>query len=209
MNKDRTKQLILIGAGGHAKVVLETLSEADTVELYFLDADPEKKEKSIFGVPVLGFDDLLPELTDARFLVTLGHPLSRRRDLFYRATECGLKQCIRIHHSATVSRKASWIGGGTVILPRTVINPDAIIGLNCIINTGAIVEHDCKVGDHSHIAPGAILCGGVTIGEEVLVGAGAVVLPGAVVPDGFIVPAGSVWASPKGGMSTGCREILC
>jgi len=188
---------VLIGAGGHGKVVLDCLRTGH----YFLDRDwviidpGLESGHDFFGVNVIGGEERvwLPQLAGGYFIIGLGQPLARRRELFEAAVAAGVKPHRAIKHpSAIISAHAS-VGGGSFVGPNAVVNCGTKVGQNVIVNTGAIVEHDCLVGDHSHVAPGAVLCGGVTLLEEVLVGANAVVLPGTIVPRGATVPAGSRW----------------
>ena len=189
--------VIIIGAGGHAKVVLEVLLlEGRHAPAGFLEADQERWGERLMGVPVLGGDELLPEMKERgifRFLVGLGGvgDLKPRAALYAAALEAGLKPVRAVHPRAVVSKEAR-IGPGTAILAGAVVNPGAFLGGNVIVNTGALVEHDCLIEDHAHIATGAILCGGVRVGPGAHVGAGAVVRQGLEIGAGALVGAGAV-----------------
>jgi len=155
-----------------------------------------KTPPEMFGVNVIAGDDRiwLPQLAGGYFIIGVGYPLRKRKELFDAAVAAGVKPHIAIKHPSAVISAHAQVGEGTVVLANAVINISARVGRNVIINTGAIVEHDSVVGDHSHIAPGAVLCGGVTIGEGVMVGANATILPCVQVPDWTTIKAGSLEA---------------
>ena len=187
------EQIVIFGAGGHAKVVVDAIELEGRYEIAFLaDADTALAGKMLLGYPVRsekdGFDALVQGVAHA--FVAIGHNATRRR-IGGAAMERGLVLARIVHPAATVARSAS-LGAGTLVMPGSVINADAQIGTNVIVNTGAIIEHDCRVGDDAHIAPRATLCGGVRIGAGTLVGAGAVVLPGVNVGEGATVAAGAL-----------------
>lgn len=179
-------KLILWGAGGHGKVVLDVARGSGVYEeIAFMDDDPAVG-REFAGCPVfLGIPKGYEE-----FLVSIG--VNRTRAACYsKVLNVGLRPATLIDPSAVISASAK-IGCGTVVMPRVVVNADAVIGENCILNTGAIVEHDCKIGDHSHISPGAVLGGGVKVGRFAHLGIGVNVLPGAVIGEGAVVGAGAV-----------------
>ena len=185
------KQLLLWGAGGHAKVVLDCAVAARAFQdIAFIDDAPIGE---FCGHPVLGTRALLAAVLRqgySEILVSIGDN-SIRAACFALALEHGLAGAIIIHPSATVSPSAS-IAAGTVIMPGAIVNAGARIGRNCIVNTAAIIEHDCIIGDHVHISPGVALGGGVRIGAMAHLGLGAIALPGAAIGERAIVGAGSV-----------------
>ena len=177
--------ITLIGGGGHAKVVLDAMREADMPALGFVD---DRSGCALSGVlDHLGAIESLGE--DARVFLTIGDVSTRRGVL-------GMLGAARfagpvIHPGAIVSPSAS-IGEGAFVGPGAIINSDARIGAQAIINSGAIVEHDCRVGVNTHIAPGCVLGGGVEVGDHTLVGLGARVLPGVTIGSGCVIGAGAV-----------------
>lgn len=184
--------MIILGAGGHAGVVIDALRSKGIVTAGALD----NRAGTVNGVPVIGDDDYLtgPEdLANGLGNKATRHNsgLGRRHALYRKFRDMGCKFPSIVHASAIVSEEAN-VGSGAQILAGAVVQTGARIGKNVIVNTRAVVEHDCSVGDHCHIAPGAILCGGVTIGIEVHVGAGAVVLQGLKIGAGAIVAAGAI-----------------
>jgi sugar O-acyltransferase (sialic acid O-acetyltransferase NeuD family) len=186
------KRLVIIGAGGHGKVVVDTaLSIAAYNEVVFVDARfPELSEH--FGFPVVGDDSAIESLVDedTDFVVAIGND-AIRAGKYTLLKANGARMPSYVHPSAILSSTVT-IGAGTVVFPRAVINASAVIGDNVIINTGAIVEHDCVVASHSHVGPGVILTGGCVVGEKTMLGAGCIVCPGVEIADGARVGAGAV-----------------
>ena len=188
---------IILGGGGHARVILESLqSRGDADGMGILDKDSSLWGKQILGVPVVGGDELLADLAHqgvTRFLVGLGGVGNNqpRKRLFDFGIKQGLMPINVFHPSAVCSPSAS-LGSGSVMLPASVVNSQAVIGVNVIINTGAIVEHDCAIGDHVHIATGSRLCSTVHVGDDAHIGAGATVRQGVKIGAGALVGMGSV-----------------
>ena len=188
---------MILGGGGHARVVLDSLLLAGiAVPRAILDANRSLWGTEIMGVPVRGADDLLPVLLEegiTAFIVGLGGAGDNgpRRRLFEHAVSLGLTAVTVVHPSAIAS---AWcrVGPGCVLCPLAVVNAQASLGRNVIVNSGAIVEHDCEVGDHVHVATGARLAGGVSVGPGAHIGAGAVVREGAAIGEDAIVGAGAV-----------------
>lgn len=187
----------ILGGGGHASVLIDSFRCASVeMELVVLDADHDKWGKDILGVPILGGDDLIPELVSegaSHFIVGLGSvkECSARKRLFELGLSHGLRPMTVIHPSAIVSRW-SCIGDGSMFFPGCIVNAGATIGDNVIINSGAVVEHDCIVMNHAHIATGARLASTVHVGTGAHVGAGATLLQGVIVGERSVIGAGAV-----------------
>lgn len=184
--------MIILGAGGHAGVVIDALRTSGVVPLGCLDS----KAGVVNGVSVLGGDDYLTgptELANGLGNKATRHSsgLAKRAGLWRKFRDVGCSFPPVIHATAIVSEGAT-VSDGAQILAGAIIQTGAWIGKNAIINTRATIEHDCTVGDHSHIAPGAILCGGVVLGEEVHIGAGAIILQGVSIKEGAIIAAGAI-----------------
>ena len=178
----------LIGAGGHAKVVLDALLEGGTY-LSGLQVRADAAAPDLLDLPV-GTPSVAPSLAGLSFHVAIGAADVRRR-LYAEAEAAGGTALTVIHPAATVSRFAG-LAGGAFIAAAAVVGPRAVIGRGVIVNHGAVVDHDCVVGDFSHIAPNAGLGGGVTVGARCLIGAGATVLPGLAIGDDVTIGAGAV-----------------
>jgi sugar O-acyltransferase (sialic acid O-acetyltransferase NeuD family) len=200
-------KLIIWGAGGHGKVVLDVARAARTsVEIVFVDdscSAPGARFSDCELLPPSGGIELLKTRGHSFFIVAVGDNRVREQR-FKEGINRKLVPVSLIHPSAIISA-AAFIGDGTVILPRVVVNAGAVIGRNCILNTGAIIEHDCHIGDHVHLAPATTLGGGVTVEPYALVGLGAIALPGTLIKEGATVGAGAVVVDsvPPGAVAVG------
>jgi len=190
-------RVVGLGAGGHARVVMEVLSsKSEMVIVGLLDANPELQGQWLGGAPVLGSDEQLPLLRSqgvTHFFVGVGSTanLLPRRRLYEMALAQGLRPVTALHSMAWVSPSAT-IGAGGTILAAAIVSAGSIVEDNVIINSGAIVEHDCVIAGHVHIATGAILAGGVAVGSLTHIGAGAVVRQGIRIGSGVVVGVGAV-----------------
>jgi sugar O-acyltransferase (sialic acid O-acetyltransferase NeuD family) len=188
---DRSRELVLWGASGHGKVVLDVgRSQGSFDSIVFIDDRYKELGPSFLLCPVLGGLEALPSVRGCSFLVSIGDNAQRAR-CYAAAVSQQLAPATLIHRTATIAPSAV-IGGGTVVMPGAIVNACARIGDNCIVNTGTIIEHDCVIGDHVHLSPGVLLGGAVTVGNSAHVGMGAVVLPGVHIGESAVVGAGSV-----------------
>lgn len=183
-------RLVVIGAGGHAKVVLATALEAGMEVVALLDDDSEKWGSNLLGVPIWGpvvaFRTFL-ERAD-KFILAIGDNRTRKK---MSTLMEGVDWATLIHPRAYVHSSAQ-LGEGTVVFAGAVVQPEAKIGRHAIVNTGVVVEHDCRVGDWTHLASGGRLAGGVEVKDGAFLGAGVVVLPGRCVGQWSVVGAGAV-----------------
>ena len=190
-----TRPLIIIGAGGHAAVVLDTARSAGMPVLGLADADPARRGTLVLGIPVIGDDaDVLKhDPADVLLIIGIGSTDStdRRRATYAAFRDKGYAFATVVHPTATVAAEIE-LGAGTVVMAGAIIQPRVHVGDNVIINTGARVDHDSKIGAHAHIAPGAVLSGNVTVGEGAHVGVGATVLQGVGIGAQAICAAGAV-----------------
>lgn len=190
-------KIVGIGAGGHAKVVIEILRSASQHEIVGLvDKAGEHGNRSVLGVPVLGDDSVLSELRAqgiAGAFIGMGSiaDTRARRELYQQTVALGFTVVPAIHARAYVSPSAR-IGDGITLMAGAMVGADACLGENVIVNSGAVVEHDCVIGDHVHIAPGALLSGGARVDEGAHVGIGAVVLQQRRIGAEAVVGAGAV-----------------
>lgn len=183
--------LVIWGAGGHGKVVLDVARSTRCFErIVFLDDDSGRVGLTFCDCPVIGGPQELCRLSGTAFVVAVGDNRTRAR-CFSRALDHGLLPATLVHPTAVVSSSAE-IGAGTVVMPGVIVNAGAAIGENCIANSGAIVEHDCSIGAHVHLSPRVVLGGGVVVEQLAHVGIGAIILPGTIVGEESIVGAGAV-----------------
>jgi UDP-perosamine 4-acetyltransferase len=190
-------RVIGLGAGGHAKVVIDILQLAGGCELVgLLDSNPSLWHTSLLGVPVLGGDDLLSEVyaQGATYafigLGSIGDTKPRRR-LYEKARQHGFQIINAIHPQSIVARSAQ-LGDGVTVMAGCILNADARLGENVVINTGSVIEHDCRIGDHAFIGPGVRLGGTVEVGSGAHLGLGAIVRQNIHIGENAIVGAGAV-----------------
>ena len=168
--------LLILGAGGHAKVVAETaLASGVASRIAFLDDHPSH---SVLGWPVIGpLDQALQPSIQEQFpaaLVAIGHSATRLRWLT-KLQSAGYQLPALIHPSAWVSPSAH-IGSGSVVLAQTAVQSQGAIGTGVILNTGCSVDHDAQLSSCVHVCPGARLAGGVTVGARSWIGINASVI---------------------------------
>lgn len=190
-----SKEVVIIGAGGHAKVIADIIQKSGDIVYGFLD-DKLKEGTNICNrqeLKVIG--DFNKRFTlpvthkNLEFIVAIGD--NNRRKEIVKNNVPNIKYYTAIHPSANIGIDVT-IGEGTVIMANATINSSAFIGKHCIINTGAIVEHDNVLEDYVHVSPNATLCGTVKIGEATHIGAGATVKNNTNVVGNSIIGAGAV-----------------
>lgn len=181
-----SEQVIVIGGGGHAKVVIDCIQSAGDIVEGILDDNLPIGEK-VIGISVLGKTEDYVRYTENKFVIAIGNNEARHRI----ADTLPVNWYTAIHPRAAVSRYAN-IGYGSVVMANAVVNAGAFVGAHCIINTGAIVEHDNRLFDYVHISPGVSLGGTVTVGEGTHVGIGAAVKNNIEICGGCTIGAGAV-----------------
>lgn len=181
---------IIVGAGGHGRVLADALRLEGRAVAGFVDPDSAQTSA---GPPILGDDDALKDWPDCGLVNGIGGPLGAdlRRRVQSRLEGEGRRFSGVRHPSAIVAASAR-LDPTVQLLARSVVQPGATLAAGVIVNTGAIVEHDCVVGAFTHCAPGSILCGGVTVGAGCHIGAGAVIREGVRLADRIVVGAGAV-----------------
>jgi sugar O-acyltransferase (sialic acid O-acetyltransferase NeuD family) len=189
--------VIGLGAGGHAKVMIEILRAAGGFHIVgLLDSNLKAKGEAVLGVTILGDDSVLPDFVMngvAHFFLGVGSvgDSTIRRRIYEMAVAQGMQAVRAIHPWSVVSSSAEF-GAGITVMAGAIINACSIIGVNVIVNTGAIIEHDCIIGDHSHVATGARLAGAVRVGRMSHIGAGATVRQGIEIGENAVIGAGAV-----------------
>lgn len=180
------KGIVVLGAGGHASVVIATLQAAGINVAAAYDDDSTKHGQMLLGIPIRGsLSDVEPSEKRAA-VVALGDS-GLRRDV---AAFYPFDWRTVVHPAATVHDTVS-LGAGTVVFANAIVQPNCRIGKHAIINTSASIDHDCSIGDFAHVAPGAVLAGGVTVGAHSLVGVGSCVAPGVTIGRHTMVGAGA------------------
>lgn len=164
------KQLIIIGASGHGKVVADIAKKAGYERIAFLDDDEARL--SCGAYPVVGKSDAFAS-QEGDVFVAVGNA-SIRRKLMEQVESAGRSIPVLIHPSAVIAEDVI-IKPGTIVAAGAILNPGAYIGKGCIVNTAASVDHDCKIGDYVHIAVGSHLAGTVSVGPCTWIGAGATI----------------------------------
>lgn len=180
---------IIFGAGGHARVVLDTLCCAGVSVFAFIDE--QRRIETLEGVPVFGTEDpAWVDMVKFSFVVAVGDN-KVRSSIFKRLIIRGGIPLTVLHPNAFISKKAL-ISPGTVVMAGAIVNSGAEVGDNCILNTGCSVDHDCRLGDHVHLCPGVRLAGNVRIGDLSMLGTGCCVAPQINIGSGTLVGAGAV-----------------
>lgn len=185
----KNKPVIIIGAGGHAKVVASCAIESGYHVIGFLDDDTNKHRNKIFSLPIFGSIDILKSGKYEHAILGIGDN-KKRKALYDQYKDCcnwiSVKDPFSYIHSSVE------IGEGSVIFAGAIVQPDTYIGSHVIINTGARIDHDCKIEDFVHIAPGCNLAGRVYVQEGAFLGIGCSIIPNITIGKWSIAGAGSV-----------------
>jgi len=168
--------IVIIGGGGHAKVVISIIRKLNQFEILgYID---RKNNGSILGATYLGNDDLLQKIIsdDPGCSAVIGVGMistnNERERIFKSLKKLGFELPPIISPNSIINEEVE-IDEGSVVMDGVVVNAGTKMGKCCILNTNSTIEHDCMISDFSHICPGAILSGGVRIGKHCLIGAGA------------------------------------
>ena len=185
--------IVVIGGGGHAKVVISILRKQYDSILGYTDL---KDNGVLMGVPYLGSDRELVALAGGtrKFSAVLAvgqvGPGQPRYEIWTRLQSLSLAFPLIVSPDAVVNEEVSG-GEGAVVMDGVVINTGATIGCGAIVNTNSTIEHDVVLEDWVHVAPGATISGGVTVGRFSMIGAGATVIEGIKIASGCMVGAGA------------------
>jgi sugar O-acyltransferase (sialic acid O-acetyltransferase NeuD family) len=176
--------MLICGAGGHAKVVIDCLADCKIPVTAIFDTN--SVEKIWLNIPIVG--DYDPDFErEKEIIIAIGDNKVRKRLSRIIQHTPGLV----VHPSVLIGHHTE-IGGGTVVFHHSVIQINTKIGRHCIINTAASIDHDCIIEDFVHISPNSTLCGAVQVGEGTHIGAGAVVIPGIKIGAWSVIGAGAV-----------------
>ncbi len=186
--------IIVLGAGGHARVLIDALRGHAAVIQGIAEADRSRHGQTLLGIPIIGDEEVLAFARDSVRLVN-GVGTVRvsqlRRQLYDSFRSKGYRFAVVVHASAVVAPDVM-LAEGAQIMAGVVLQTGCRIGENAIINTRVAVDHDCVIGKHVHVSPGATLCGNVTVGEGSHIGAGATVIQGIRIGCNSMVAAGAV-----------------
>ena len=184
-----SKSVVIIGSGGHSKVIADIIEKSNDIVYGFLDDNcevkPYKKYKYLGKVEnCLKFQE---ENQDLYFIIAIGNNYTRQKI----GSKYNLNYYTAIHPNSNIST-SSIIGKGTVVMAGTCINSDVKIGKHCIINTGTVIEHDNIIEDYVHISPNSTLCGTVKIGKLSHIGASSTIINNLEITERCIIGAGAV-----------------
>lgn len=181
------RSIVVLGAGGHAKVIIAAVEALGWKIAGVFDDDSSLWNTYVLGHPVIGPVSKAAEYQARDAVIAIGNNQIRRRI----AENYQFNWPAIIHPNTWVAPTAK-IGAGTVLFAGAIVQPDVQLGKHCIVNTLAGVDHDCIVSDYVHLCPGVKLTGGVAIEQGVMVGTGAIVLPNKRIGSWSIVGAGAV-----------------
>jgi len=190
-----TKPVVILGGGGHARVVIDALRCAGHSIAGVIDPKPEVAETLPAGVKWLGADLSKARAGEVDLAIGVGSldvgDKNPRPRLFKEAKAGGFKLLSFRHPSAILAGDVT-LGEGCQVMAGAILQPGVRLGVNCIVNTGASLDHDCRIGNHVHIAPGAVLSGTVAVGDGSHLGTGAVVIQNISIGTEAMIAAGAV-----------------
>jgi len=177
--------MIVYGASGHGKVIIEILEDMDMDDIVLWD---DATTGSIWDYPIVK-PHTMDDGFDEQIVIAIGVNSVRKKVVEKLSDDTDY--AIAIHPSAIISKRAM-VGDGTVVMAGATINADTTVGKHCIINTSASIDHDCVLDDYVHISPNATLSGIVTVGEGAHIGAGASVIQNIKIGKWCTIGAGAV-----------------
>ncbi len=186
-----TEGIYLIGAGGHAKVILALLEALGRKCLGIYDDNALLSQiggGGLYSIPVIGAVKELPDSSEISAFIAIGDNAARRQI----AQRFSRVRWVSLVHPHSWVHKSAVIQEGAVIMTGAIVHPDTTIGAHSIVNTAATIDHDCRIGSFCHIAPGCHICGGVSVGDNSFLGVGASVIPNVSIAPNTIIGAGSV-----------------
>lgn len=186
--------LIILGDGGHSRVLIETLLQMEFNIIGITTPDKTNKN-NVYGIPIIGNDTMVlkysaNEIRLVNGIGSVGTPITRA-SLFHSFKAKGF-QFQQVIHPTSIISPSALIAEGVQIMAGAIIQTESQIGTNSIINTKASIDHDCKIGMNVHVAPGVTVSGGVEIGNNVHIGTGAVIIQGLKIGDNSVIGAGAV-----------------
>jgi sugar O-acyltransferase (sialic acid O-acetyltransferase NeuD family) len=194
-NLDIPQNVIIIGYGGHARVLADILRQQNGISVIgYTDFRPiDTTDLHYLGDDSVIRSYLKDEISLVNGIGSTGPPI-HRKEIYKRYANMGYRFS-RVIHSRSLISPGAELCDGVQIMGGTVINTGVIVKENCIVNTAATIDHDCVIGRHSHIAPGVVLSGGVTVGEDCHIGTGTIIIQGVNIGNSVLVGAGSLITS--------------
>jgi sugar O-acyltransferase (sialic acid O-acetyltransferase NeuD family) len=185
--------MIIAGAGGHAREVIDVLELSSADDLFLFDNVNASVPTIINGLTVLQTEEEVKAKLqiDSRFILGTGNSTVRKK-MYELFMQWSGKPFTCIANTAMISKQETTIGEGSNIMHAVFISNRVHIGTGCLINTRAHLHHDVGAGNFCEIGPAALLLGNVKIGHYVFIGAAAVILPGVIIGNNSIVGAGAV-----------------
>jgi UDP-perosamine 4-acetyltransferase len=187
--------VLIVGGGGHAKVLIEVLRLLSKKILGIFELDPTRINQDVLGIHVIGTDEMISGYapTSLQLVNAVGSVqiTKVRKNVFDKFKESGYTFATVIHPSAVVASDVI-LGEGAQIMAGVVIQPGSTIGMNAIVNTKTSVDHDCFIGDHVHLSPGVTLSGSVRVLDGSHIGTGATIIQGITIGRNSLIGAGSV-----------------
>jgi sugar O-acyltransferase (sialic acid O-acetyltransferase NeuD family) len=179
----------ILGAGGHAKVVISTLLSADVKIDRILDDNPDKWGTRMLSMEITGPLSEINNSSTGDVIIAIGDNRTRKHivEKFQHT-----RWAMAVVHPDAYVHPSVRLGSGTIVFAKAVIQPDAVIGDHCVVNTGATIDHDCRIGNYVHVAPGVNLAGEVCLEEGVFCGIGGKVITGVTIGKWTTVGAGGV-----------------
>ena len=194
-DKSTGKPLILLGGGGHAKVIIDCLRHCNQDIIGITDNESDKHGSLIHGVKVLGADGIIfnYSISDIFLINCLGavKETNKRKDIFYAFRSKGYI-FLKVIHPSVVYASDVILGEGVQLMAGSIIQAGCTVGDNTIVNTKSSIDHDCTIGKNVHIAPGATLSGSVVIADDTFIGAGTTIIQGIVIGKNSYIGAGSL-----------------
>ena len=186
------KNLIVIGSGGHARIVIDIAVSVGYSISGIIDINYDNEKEKILKYPILGNFNIIDQLSPKEHcvVIAIGEGV-QRTDYYKKVKRLGYLMPSLVHPSSIISKHAK-IGESVLINAGVIINAEAVIGDNTIINTGAIIDHEVIIGNHSHVCPGVKLAGRVIVGDSCMIGVGSCVINNIKIGNNVKVGAGSV-----------------
>lgn len=189
MNIDN--KLVIIGAGGHGRVVADCAEQAGNyTDIIFLDDSIAERKQNAHWPIVDTVDNWLNYRQDAEFIVALGNN-AIRESIQQQLQAAGVNIATIVHPTAAISKHCQ-LGKGVVVFANAVVNIASSIADGCIINTGATIDHDCHIGPYCHLSPGVNIAGGVRVERMSWLGIGSSVIEGITIAENSQMGAGAV-----------------